>query len=226
MSFIIGTACKKEKEDNNNNDNITYPIGTVTDVEGNTYKTVKINTQTWMAENLKVTKYRNGDSIPKVTEKSKWLIETKGAYCNYNNTNNIDTINTYGRLYNWYVLIDNRNVCPDGWHASTDDDWTTLINDLGGEWTAGGKLKEAGFAHWQNPNTGATDITGFKALPGGYRDNAGNYYNMGAYGNWWTASEYDATNSVIRYLSYNFSDISRNYLNKKSCGFSVRCVKN
>ena len=122
------------------NPDLTY--GTINDIDGNVYKTITIGTQTWMAENLRTTKFRNGKDIPEVTVDSIWAILTTGAYCNYKNTRNIDTIVTYGRLYNWYAVYDSRNIAPEGWHISNEADWTTLTNYLGGPYVAGLKLKE------------------------------------------------------------------------------------
>jgi uncharacterized protein (TIGR02145 family) len=139
---------------------------TVKDFEGNVYKTITIGTQTWMADNLRTTKYRNGDAIPEVTDSSAWINLITGAYCNYNNTRNNDTIVSYGRFYNLYAVTDNRNICPTGWHVSTDAEWTTLTDYLGGASVAGDKLKEKGTTHWESPNAGATNEIGFTALPG------------------------------------------------------------
>jgi len=134
---------------------ITY-IDSVVDIDGNFYHAVAIGTQVWMAENLRTTKYRDGSPIPNVTDSSVWILTTEGAYCNYNN----DTThsNTYGRLYNWYAVIDTRNIAPEGWHVPTQDEWNTLVQFLGGGAVAGGKLKETGTAHWNSPNRGATII--------------------------------------------------------------------
>jgi uncharacterized protein (TIGR02145 family) len=138
---------------------------TVTDIDGNIYHTVTIGTQVWMVENLKTTKYRNGDPIPNVTGNA-WAALTTGAYCWYNNDAATYKA-TYGALYNWYAVADSRNIAPTGWHVPTDAEWTTLTTFLGGESVAGGKLKETGTNHWTSPNTGATNETGFTALPGG-----------------------------------------------------------
>ena len=113
------------------NKSIIY--GTMTDQDGNVYKTITIGTQTWMAENLRTTKYRDGSNIPLVTSHASWLTLTTGAYCNYNNTTNCDTISSYGRLYNWFVTSDSRNIAPVGWHVPSEAEWQTLINYLGGD---------------------------------------------------------------------------------------------
>ena len=198
--------------------------GTVTDIDGNVYHTVTIGTQVWMVENLKVTHYRNGDAIPNVTNSTTWVSQTTGSYCDYNNqpTNSI----TYGRLYNWYTVADARNLCPIGWHVPIYTEWQTIINYLGQN-TAGGQLKESGTSHWLNPNTGATNNTGFTALPAGFRNmNGGGGYDLiGTFGNWWSSTETISSRAWYRILYYNGSNVtSHDY--DKFVGFSVRCLKN
>jgi uncharacterized protein (TIGR02145 family) len=196
--------------------------GTITDIDGNVYHTVTIGSQVWMVENLKTTKYRNGDPIPNVTDNTAWYNLTTGAYCNYDN--NISKATTYGRLYNWFAVNDNRKIAPSGWHVPTDEEWTTLTTFLGGFSVAGGKLKEAGLAHWVSPNTGATNETGFTALPGGTRISDGTFYNNGYSGNWWSSTVSNAVSAWYRYLYYNdgkgLRDGSINLY-----GFSVRCLR-
>lgn len=135
----------------------------VADIEGNTYKTVQIGSQLWMAENLKTTKYSNGTEIPLVTGQ-EWYTMTSQGYCWYNNDyKNFGKI--YGALYNW-AAIETGNLCPTGWHVPTDNDWNTLCKYLGGEKSAGGKLKESGTQHWKSPNAGATDSIAFSGPSG------------------------------------------------------------
>jgi uncharacterized protein (TIGR02145 family) len=206
--------------------------GTVTDIDGNVYQTVAIGTQEWMVENLKVTHYRNGDSIPNVPDVTDWSGLTTGAYCEYDN--DISNVATYGRLYNWYAVSDSRNIAPTGWHVPTDDEWKQLEMTLGMSqaqadsigWrgtTEGGKLKEVGTTHWLTPNTGATNESGFSALPGGYRYfYHGNYSDMGNSDYFWSSTQYSAY-AWYRTLYYNRSGLHRN-LNYREDGFSVRCV--
>lgn len=203
------------------NSSVTY--GTMTDQDGNVYKTVTIGTQTWMAENLRTTKYNDGTAIPFVTASSEWGNLSTGAYCNYRNTNNTDTIATFGRLYNWYA-VNTGKLAPTGWHVPTDAEWTTLTTYLGGESVAGGKLKETGTTHWDSPNTGATNETGFTALPGGGRHTNGSFYDIGYYGYWLSTTEYDTYNAWYRFMSYYYSYVYRNSFNKEF-GISVRCVR-
>ncbi len=207
--------------------------GTVTDIDGNTYQAVKICNQWWMAENLKVTHYRNGDAIPNVTDDPTWGGLTTGAYCEYNNDAN--NVATYGRLYNWYSVNDSRNIAPAGWHVPTDAEWKQLEMCLGMSqaqadatgWrgtTEGGKMKEAGTVHWASPNTGATNESGFSGLPGGYRSEDGTYGYIGYVALIWSSTEYSSYDAWYRYLDYGYSVVGR-FSYYKKCGFSVRCVK-
>jgi uncharacterized protein (TIGR02145 family) len=194
---------------------------TVTDVEGNVYSTVTIGTQVWMAENLKTTKYRNGDVIANVTVDASWKTLTTGAYCNYNNDSSNAT--TYGRLYNWYAVEDNRDIAPIGWHIPTNAEWTILTDFLGGEDFAGGKLKEAGTLHWITPNTGADNSSGFTAISGGCREN-GAFIGIGSTNYFWTSTGYNTSSAWFRGL-YNHLRVVSCGIYNKSNGFSVRCIK-
>ncbi len=181
---------------------------TVTDIDGNTYRTVKIGTQTWMAENLKVTRYRNGSSITYVT--GSWSSLTSGSwgYPNHSSANNA----TYGKLYNYYAAVDSRKVAPQGWHVPSLSDWTTLFNYLGGSSIAGGKMKETGTSHWLSPNTGATNSSGFTALPAG-SDNS----NFTLSASFW-ATQGNAS------IQYNGVDMIY-WPSTGAGGISIRCVK-
>ena len=198
--------------------------GTVTDIDGNVYNTVIIGTQTWMVENLKVTHYRNGDSLPNIISDNDWYNLTTGAYCNYENESEIGS--TYGKLYNWYAVQDSRNIAPTGWHVPTKSEWDTLTKFLGGSDVAGGKLKETGTSHWLSPNTGATNVSGFTALPGGIRQNQGGFYSLTTRGCFWTTTEYSPTCAwfwgIWNFLTY----ANRDYFNNdEHDGYSVRCLK-
>jgi len=193
------------------------------DIDGNEYQVVEIGDQIWMAENLKVTHYRNGDPIPHLTSNSDWTSTSSGAYCVYDN--NPSNAETYGNLYNWYAVDDSRNIAPEGWHVPTDDEWQELVDYLGGSSVAGGKLKEEGTEHWNPPNTGATNESGFTALPGGYRNYPnGYYYYMGYYGYFWSSTELSSYDAWHRFLYYYYSDVYRDFYSKQG-GFSVRCVR-
>ncbi len=206
--------------------------GTVTDIDGNVYHYITIGTQTWMVENLKTTRYRNGDAIQNATDNTAWSNLTIGAYCNYDN--NSSNATTYGRLYNWYAVNDSRNIAPAGWHVPTDNEWKILEMYLGMTqqqadatgWRGtdeGNKLKEAGNSHWASPSAG-TNSSGFTALPGGCRYSNGTFGDVGNYGYWWSSSEYDATLAWLRGMYYDNAYVSRsNYV--KKVGFSIRCVR-
>jgi uncharacterized protein (TIGR02145 family) len=200
--------------------NVTAPI-TVTDIDGNLYNTVVIGTQVWMKENLKVTHYRNGDSIPNVTSDSEWKNLTTGAYCNYLNSVNI--ANTYGRLYNWYAVNDSRNIAPTGWHIPSESEWMHLINYLGGYKVAGNKLKEAGSTHWHcnTNNAEATNESGFTALPGGFRIPTETCEYLGFYGSFFGISDNKGWSVQICCGDF-FIDMN---LSGNTFGQSVRCIK-
>jgi uncharacterized protein (TIGR02145 family) len=198
----------------------------VTDIDGNTYPTVKICDQTWMAKNLDVARYRNGDPIPQVTDHSQWLNLTTGAWCWYNN-DSATYGSVYGRLYNWYAVNDPRGLAPEGWHIPSDGEWTTLTECLGGDSIAGGKMKEVGTSHWNSPNTGATNISGFSALPGGYVNiNQFQFSGLGEDGEWWSSSEFSNTKAWYRFIYNTTSNLNKGAdWVMKTYGFSVRCVK-
>lgn len=204
------------------NPNLTY--GTMSDIDGNVYKTIQIGTQTWMAENLKTTKYRNGDPIPNVTDATAWAALTNGAYCWYNNDASSNKA-TYGALYNWYSISDSRAIAPSGWHIPIDNEWSTLANYLGDVYTAGGKLKETGTTHWQNPNTGATNATGFTAIPDGQRNYDGTFSQVGYQSWWWNCSTVGIL--VESYgLFYNDSEMASGAEGgSRTVGRPVRCIK-
>jgi len=202
---------------------ITY--GNLTDQDGNIYKTVKIGEQTWMAENLRTTRYQDGSQIPNVVNIDSWNQLTNGAYCYYNN--DILNKNAYGALYNWYTVVDQGKICPSGWHIPSDAEWSDLENSLGGSISAGMKTKEVGLIHWVSPNIGASNLSGFTALPAGAR----NYYvnddflGLGYYCMWWSSTEHHTFNNSAWYRSLNTfeSVLGRNYYLKR-VGYSVRCL--
>ena len=181
----------------------TESRSTVKDTDGNIYETVQIGNQVWMAENLKVTHYSDGTAIPRIEDNKAWkkLGRTDKAYCWYDN--NIANQNTCGCLYSWSGAMNGaassdtnpsgvQGVCPDGWHLPSDAEWTLLIDLLGGESAAGGKLKESGTIYWTSPNTGATNESGYTALPGGFRNNRGVFNSVSDEAGFWTATESDA----------------------------------
>ncbi|MBI3234419.1 MAG: fibrobacter succinogenes major paralogous domain-containing protein, partial [Bacteroidetes bacterium] len=157
---------------------------TVTDYDGNTYNTVTIGTQIWLKENLKVTHFQNGDPINNITDSIQWAKYNTSSRCYYKN-DSAKYASVYGALYNWLTAQDTRNICPTGWHLPTRSDWNilsyfldntvdTLTSGQGGQ-TVGGDLKEAGLTHWNSPNSGATNSSGFTGLPGGVRTYLGSF---------------------------------------------------
>lgn len=226
FALLLTNSCKKDDNSNNNNHNTKNVIifnpnlkyDSLTDIDGNIYKTIKIGTQTWMAENLKVTHYRNGDPIPNVTSDTVWGNIYTGAYCNY--LNNVSNDMIYGKLYNYFTT---NNLCPVGWHIPNDDDWNILINYLGGDSIAGIKLKESTSTHWNNPNSGATNESGFTALPGGI-NGYGVFSNLGDYGYWWSTKDYMIFGTSYRALTNDSCNVESSFCHKTN-GLSVRCIK-
>ena len=201
---------------------------TVTDIDGNVYQTINIGTQTWMAENLKVIHYRNGDPIPNYVDNSQWYNQNSGAYCWYNN-DEITYKNTYGALYNWFTVIDYRSLCPNGWHIPSDDEWLVLTSYLGGEDYAGGTMKSMRtepepHPRWDAPNLGATNQSGFSGLPGGARILSGIFYDLGFRGFWWSSAEFNSSLAWGRFLICNYDFLHLSEYEKES-GFSVRCLR-
>jgi uncharacterized protein (TIGR02145 family) len=208
------------------NKGIGKPGPNITDAEGNTYKTVTIGTQTWMAENLKVSKYSDGTIISNVTDNSEWKINTTGAWAYYNN--DVSNNTKYGKLYNWYAVSKatngNKNICPTGWHIPSDAEWTILSDYLGGENVSGGKMKEVGTTSWNSPNSEASNLSLFNGIPGGNRLYSGSYNGIGSYGNWWSSTEDYLSDAWNRQLY--FSDgVERRHSNYKVNGNSVRCLR-
>jgi len=196
------------------------------DQDGNTYKTVVIGNQEWMAENLIASHYRNGALIPIETNTSAWQGLSTGSSCWYSNDSS-GVHCPYGKLYNWYAVSDPRNLCPSGWHIPTDAEWTQLENFLGGAGIAGGKLKSTGTQYWLAPNAGANNSTGYSGLPGGLRLNDGLFFDFTTYGYWWSSTQYDNSNAWFRVLGYGGSGVGRFQFNysSKNLGLSVRCLK-
>jgi uncharacterized protein (TIGR02145 family) len=225
LYFIIGllvfglVTCKKN-DDNDNNDD-TNPDAVV-DIDGNNYNTIIIGSQTWFAENLRVTKYANGDPIPNITDDTQWSNQNSGAYCDYENLSSNGTI--YGHLYNWFAVHDSRKLCPEGWHVPSHGEWETLATYLGGTNIAGGKMKETGLDHWNSPNTGATNESGFTGLPGGTRYNSSTFVNIGDNGNWWTSTAETGTKSWRHSLGASTTTLGNNAVDKGH-GFTIRCLK-
>jgi len=214
----------------------TNPIdnpATVLDIDGNVYHTITIGSQTWLAENLNTTKYRDGTSIPNIINDTTWAALSTGAWCNYNN--DVAIGNKFGKLYNWYAVNDPHKIAPTGWHVATDVEWTTLTNYVTANPGTSVSVAKAlaTTTNWVTYYTDGTigrnlainNSSGFRALPGGNRfNNDGAFNDVGCDGYWWSSTEGSAVYAYGRYLSYNSSNVNSNNFTK-SCGFSVRCVK-
>lgn len=193
------------------------------DIDGNYYHFVTIASQVWMTENLKTTRFRDSTSISFVPDNSSWSNLITAGYCWYNDDESINK-DKYGALYNWYAVSTGK-LCPTGWHVPSENDWIILSANLGGESLAGGSLKEIGMVHWKNPNAGATNETGFTALPGGFRISTGEYDNIGSYGNWWSSTSTISNVANYRYIYFGNAFLTKSFISQKY-GLSVRCVKN
>ncbi len=225
--FVLMDGCSKKDDSSSTQNGILFnsklTYGSVTDVDGNVYKTITIGNQTWMAENLRVLHYRNGDTIPGITDATKWAQRIKGAYCDY--LNDASKAAIYGKLYNWLTIIDTRNVCPAGWHVPVDAEWETLYTTLGGyQTTTSDKMREVGITHWAYINDGASNACGFTAIPGGMRDFGGIFFDVGQTGFWWSATpsgDYYQQEADYYFLDSGVNSGSGSRLN----GLSIRCVK-
>jgi uncharacterized protein (TIGR02145 family) len=206
-------------------DDLTFTTdpSSVSDADGNAYNIVRIGTQLWMEENLRVLHYRNGDPIQNVTENTQWSNLTSGAYCWYLN-DEIQYKDPYGTLYNYYTVSDGRDICPAGWRIPSQTDWNTLQSFLGGNLVAGGKLKEAGTVHWYAPNDGATNESNFSSMPGGDRVPTGPFEYIRQTAEFWTSTEETTTTAYVYFLSFEAGGLYNNPFNKKY-GLSVRCIK-
>ncbi len=197
-------------------------IGKVTDIDGNIYRTVKIGDRWWIVENLQVTHYRNGVAIPNVTDDGTWSGLTTRTYCGFDN--HINNVAIYGRLYNWYAVNDAQNIAAAGWHVPSDNEWQTLVDYLGGDVVAGGKMKEAETIHWSDPNNGANNESGITALGGGNRIYSGCYGTLGNDAHFWSSTLGGSGGALSRILNYNNLDVVRSTCSWRH-GFSIRCVK-
>lgn len=223
LLFIIAHGCSKIGDSSQRiNFNSSIDYGSTKDIEGNTYKTVMIGTQVWMAENLKSIKYKDGTPIPLVTDNNAWNTLREPGYCCYNNDGH-NYKSVYGVLYNWNT-VETGNLCPSGWHVPSGAEWSTLLNYLGGTGISGAgiKLKETGTIHWQSTNSEATNESGFTALPGGYRDISGVFTGIGKESDWWCSDQKSGTAWFSGLNIDNSGIIGRNY---HRIGYSVRCIQ-
>ena len=209
--LIMTSSCKKDDDDD-------MPV--CEDIDGNVYKTVKIGTQVWMAENLRTTNLNNNEAIPDITDNSDWGELITPGFCYYDNDNTNKPV--YGALYNHFA-VNSGNLAPEGWHVPTEAEILVLINFLGGESAAGGKLKEEGTSRWQTPNTGATDDYGFAAVGGGHRHPTVGFYALNQNNFIWV-SDKDGTSGICYKLDYENASFIK-WATSVNQGFSVRCIK-
>ena len=244
LILFLASACHKKDNDDNNG----HVKGNITDIEGNTYQTITVGSQEWMAENLKVTRYRNGDAIPTGLSQSEWDNTTNGAYTIYDNNESMGE--AYGLLYNWYAATSNKGLCPEGWHVPSDDEWTQFTDYLIASnsqateenlgimlkscrkvnSSLGGNCNTSIHPRWSSGGThDGTDNFGFAALPGGGLLGGGYYDGLGDVAVWWTSSEMTEGSSDdvawFRELAQYYELVYRNW-EWKTDGFSIRCVRN
>jgi len=241
LSLSLVTCCKDDSPPRKGKTTAIFnpdkEYGTVTDIDGNEYKTITIGSQTWMAENLRVTHYRNGDPILHVKgdkDVTLWGKQTQGAFCYYRNTAKPDSIATYGYLYNGYCFLDPRGLAPEGWHIPTSEEWYTLVQFVDGgdgvlnEYSssiAGGRMKETGILHWGFPNRFADNSSGFTAISGGWRETYLGQFRFKGYGaEYWTTTEYSPRFFNTWGMGTDFASIGRGGL-QVTDGISVRCIK-
>jgi uncharacterized protein (TIGR02145 family) len=211
LSIILIQSCKKETDD------------VIKDIDGNVYNSVTIGTQVWMTENLKVTRYRNGDLIRTTTPATLDVTAEIAPKYQWAYDGNESKVETYGRLYTWYAVSDSRNLCPTGWHVPAFDEWKTLRDFLGGENIAGGKLKESGTSHWASPNEGASNETGFTARPGGEKY-IERFEGMGVVSRMWSSTvESNTSKPYFLQMDFGYSYLYWDFEDKIS--ISVRCLK-
>ena len=203
---------------------ITLGISSITDVDGNVYNTIALGSQLWLASNLKVTHYRNGDPITYASDAAQWTSLTfTGAYCNLNNDNS--NVAHYGRLYKYYTTVDSRGLCPSGWSIPSNTDWDLLAANLGGAATAGGMMKISGTSYWASPNVGADNSSGFSAYPSLSRDLSGVFDNQaGSAAIWWSSTIWD-TNNVFAYEITNDNTSITSIPRPMEDGLAIRCIK-
>ena len=198
---------------------------TPVDFEGYEYPTVQIGNQVWMAENLKTSKYQNGDEIATTSDLHVDLAGWTNPKYQWSYLGIENYIADYGRLYTWYAIMDPRGVCPEGWQIPNNQDWINLAEYLGGEDIAGNALKEIGSTYWHPPNEGATNETGFSAIPAGYRKLNGEFGAIGYRARWWSSTESPPINAWRFGVAYDRRSATLNDLYSKAGGYSVRCLR-
>jgi len=196
--------------------------GVIYDIEGNIYKTIGIGSQIWMEENLRTTKLNDNTELIKLRDSSTWINRQSAGFCWYNNDSTLKI--PYGALYNWKI-VNTGKLCPIGWHIPTKQEWTTLMEKLGGKQEAGGKLKVIGSTYWKSPNSGATNSSKFTAVPGGGIF-SGQFFDFNKWAHWWSITQIDSLWVTTFDLVYNTPGVIVGPGGKThSCGLSVRCIK-
>lgn len=218
LVLILMNTCKKKYGSNNGDDSV------IKDGDGNVYTSVQIGAQVWLSENLQATKYSNGDLIGTTTPATLNISSMSSPKYQWAYDGDENNLAVYGRLYTWYAVTDNRNICPTGWHVPSDAEWSALDSFLGGNGTSGGKLKETGLSHWITPNSEATNSSSFTAVPGGWRYHGGASEYIGYFNYLWSSTGGDVDNAWWRQMNYGNGSFSRNTMNMKF-GLSVRCIK-
>lgn len=230
MVFTAMLSCKNKETNTKSEEKFTsntvipvYKSSSVKDIDGNVYRTLEMcDGREWMIENLNVSRYRNGDTIPQVQDQEEWGKLKTGAWCYYENENRVGLV--HGKLYNWYAVNDPRGLAPEGWHVPKSEEWTPLVDCLGGDNVAAGKMKEIGSTNWAEPNVGAVNTSGFNAVASGARNSLGEFKAITNLVFYWSEEESNEHNAWYRHLSYSNSFVVKFYNDKRS-GFSVRCVK-
>jgi len=227
--LIISSSCDNSGEIIN---------GSVKDIDGNSYHIIQIGTQIWMVENLRVTKYNNGNKIQNILDTDAWNMSSVGAQCTYNNTSNIDSINKLGRLYNWYTIIDKRKIAPKGWHVPTNTDWSTLVSYLESNGCVNNDLIKNSLitkTDWMffsilKTNNTLTNSTGFSALPAGVRGDYGAFAGYGDYASWWSSTKENSGQlwgwsiQINPYMIYYYG-LDKVAITRNTSGQSIRCIK-
>jgi uncharacterized protein (TIGR02145 family) len=204
--------------------NPTSSYGNLIDQDGNSYKTLRVGSQEWMAENLKTNHYLNGDPIPTIENPQQWISLSTGAACWFNNDSSQYNC-PFGKLYNWYAVNDSRGICPSNWHVPTESDWNILFNQIGGLQTGADKLKSTGINYWLSAPNSVSNSTGFSATGGGGRSDDGTFILFLQKGLWWTSTSAAQSLAWDIQLSHNNSTISK-IADTKTGGLSIRCIKN
>jgi uncharacterized protein (TIGR02145 family) len=227
-TYYLRAYCTNDVETHYGNEIVfkTLKSNQIIDIDENIYNTVTFINQTWMAENLKATRYNDGTPIPMVVDKIAWRNQITSSYCWYDNQEVYKM--TYGALYNWQT-VNTGKLCPVGWHIPSNEEWSAMVDAIDaaiGYNYAGGYLKEQGNAHWGKLNKGAlSHYNRFSALPGGYRDEMGEFRDIGTNGYWWSSYDNKKLTAWYRMMESSSTNVVRKKVENNSLGYSVRCIK-